>query len=154
MGEEETPKLHKDRNKILMQYAEQSFSGALDEINASLKSEKNHGKKLALLSAKSWILRNKLYASIHDPYIYTLNEIENTDVFDDMDDEDQSAIDSLFDDEAPEKMVEVVILKTTTINGKKLVKDTILEVTEENATKLVDDKKAKISEAEGPEKSK
>lgn len=154
MGEEETAKLHKDRNKILMQYAEQSFSGALDEINASLKSEKNHSKKLALLSAKSWVLRNKLYASIHDPYIYTLNEIENTDVFDDMDDEDQSAIDSLFDDEAPEKMVEVVILKSTTINGKKLVKDTILEVTEENATKLVDDGKAKINDAEEPEKSK
>ena len=154
MGEDETPELHKDRNKILMQYAEQSFSAALDEINSSLKSEKNHGKKLALLSAKSWVLRNKLYASIHDPYIYTLNEIENTDVFDDMDDEDQSAIDNLFDDEAPEKMVEVVILKTSTINGKKLVKDTILEVTEENATKLVDDGKAKISEAEEPKKSK
>ena len=154
MGEEETPELHKDRNKILMQYAEQSFSGALDEINASLKSEKNHGKKLALLSAKSWVLRNKLYASIHDPYIYTLNEIENTDVFDDMDDEDQSAIDNLFDDDAPEKMVEVVILKSTAINGKKLVKDTILEVTEENATKLVDDGKAKISEAGEPEKAK
>ena len=73
--------------------------------------QKNHGKKLALLSAKSWVLRNKLYSSIHDPYIYTLNEIENTDVFDDMDDEDQSAIDSLFDDEAPEEMVEVVILR-------------------------------------------
>ena len=151
MGEEETPKLHKDRNKILMQYADQSFSSALDEINASLKSEKNHSKKLALLSAKSWVLRNKLYASIHDPYIYTLNEIENTDVFDDMDDEDQSAIDNLFDDdEAPEKMVEVTILKSTTLNGKKLVKDTILEVTEENATKLVDDGKAKISEPEVP----
>jgi hypothetical protein len=150
MVEEDTPKLHKDRNKILMQYADQSFSSALDEINASLKSEKNHSKKLALLSAKSWVLRNKLYASIHDPYIYTLNEIENTDVFDDMDDEDQSAIDNLFDDEAPEKMVEVTILKSTTLNGKKLVKDTILEVTEENATKLVDDEKAKISEPEVP----
>ena len=150
MVEEDTPKLHKDRNKILMQYADQSFSSALDEINASLKSEKNHSKKLALLSAKSWVLRNKLYASIHDPYIYTLNEIENTDVFDDMDDEDQSAIDNLFDDEAPEKMVEVTILKSTTLNGKKMVKDTILEVTEENATKLVDDGKAKISEPEVP----
>ena len=154
MGEEETPKLHKDRNKILMQYAEQSFSAALDEINASLKSEKNHGKKLALLSAKSWVLRNKLYASIHDPYIYTLNEIENTDVFDNMDDEDQTAIDNLFDDEAPETMVEVIILKSTPINGKKLVKDTMLEATEEKATKLVDDGKAKISEAEEPKKSK
>jgi len=152
MAEEETSKLHKDRNKILMQYAEQSFSGALDEINSSLKSEKNHSKKLALLSAKSWVLRNKLYASLHDPYIYTLNEIENTDVFDDVGDEDQTAIDNLFDDEAPVKMVEITILKSTTVNGKKLVKDTILEVTEENATKLVDDGKAKFSETEEPEK--
>ena len=153
MADEETSKLHKDRNKILMQHAEQSFTEALDEINASLKSEKNHSKKLALLSAKSWVLRNKLYVSLHDPYIYTLNEIENTDVFDDIDDENQTAIDNLFDDEAPEKpekMVEVTILKSTTVNGKKLVKDTILEVTEENANKLVDDGKAKISEAEEP----
>ena len=155
MADEETSKLHKDRNKILMQHAEQSFTDALDEINASLESEKNHSKKLALLSAKSWVLRNKLYVSLHDPYIYTLNEIENTDVFDDIDDEDQTAIDNLFDDEAdeaPEKMVEVTILKSTTVNGKKLVKDTILEVTEENANKLVDDGKAKISEAEEPKK--
>ena len=152
MAQEETPKLHKDRNKILMKYAEQSFSDALDEINSSLQSEKNHAKKLALLSAKSWVLRNKLYATLHDPYIYTLNEIENTDVFDDLDDEDQTAIDNLFDDEAPEKMVEVTILKSSSVNGKKLAKDTILEVTEENAKKLVEDGKAKISEAEQPEK--
>ena len=152
MAEEETSKLHKDRNKILVQYAEQSFSDALDEINASLESEKNHGKKLALLSAKSWVLRNKLYATIHDPYVYTLNEIENTDVFDEIDDDDQTAIDSLFDEEAPEKMVEITILKSTTVNGKKLVKDTILEVSEENAKKLIEDGKAKISEAEEPEK--
>tara|TARA_Y100001980_G_C14470814_1_gene251017 strand:+ start:419 stop:880 length:462 start_codon:yes stop_codon:yes gene_type:complete len=152
MAQEETPKLHKDRNKILMKYAEQSFSDALDEINSSLQSEKNHTKKLALLSAKSWVLRNKLYATLHDPYIYTLNEIENTDVFDDLDDEDQTAIDNLFDDEAPEKMVEVTILKSSSVNGKKLAKDTILEVTEENAKKLVEDGKAKISEAEQPEK--
>ena len=152
MADEETSKLHKDRNKILMQHAEQSFTEALDEINASLESEKNHSKKLALLSAKSWVLRNKLYASLHDPYIYTLNEIENTDVFDDMDDEDQTAIDNLFDDEVQEKMVEVTILKSTTVNGKKLLKDTILEVTEENASKLVEDGKAKIIKAEESKK--
>ena len=67
-----------------------------------------------------------------------------------MEDEDQTAIDNLFDDETPEKLVEVTIVKSTTLNGKKLVKDTILEVTEENATKLVEDGKAKISEAEEP----
>ena len=153
MEEESSSQLHKERNKILVKFADHSFSSALDEINSELDAEKNHSKKLALLSAKSWVLRNKLYASLHDPYIYTLNEIENTDVFDDMDDDDQTAIDSLFDEEAPEKMVEVTILKSTTINGKKLVKDTILEVTEENAAKLVDDGKAKISEAEEPKES-
>ena len=65
MTENETSNLHKDRNRILVQYAEHSFSAALDEINETLASEKNHGKKLALLSAKSWILRNKLYAALH-----------------------------------------------------------------------------------------
>ena len=45
-------------------------------------------------------------------------------------------------------MVEVVILKSTTVNGKKLVKDTILEVTEENAAKLVDDGKAIINQTD------
>ena len=85
MEEDVTPKLHNDRNRILVQYAEHSFSAALEEINETLKVEKNHSKKLALLSAKSWILRNKLYAALHDPYIYTLNEVENTDVFDDID---------------------------------------------------------------------
>ena len=154
MTENETPKLHKDRNRILVQYAEHSFSAALDEINETLASEKNHGKKLALLSAKSWILRNKLYAALHDPYIYTLNEVENTDVFDEIDDEDQSAIDNLFDDPPVEKMVEIIMIKNASLNGKKLVKDTILEVTEENATKLVDDGKAKISEAKEPKKAK
>ena len=145
MEENLTPKLHKDRNRILGKYAEHSFSAALDEVNESLKTEKKHGEKLALLSAKSWILRNKLYASIHDPYIYTLNEVENTDVFDELEDQDQTAIDNLFDDETSEAMVEITMVKTATINGKKLVKDTILEVTEENANKLIEDGKAKLN---------
>ena len=148
MEENLTPKLHKDRNRILGKYAEHSFSAALDEVNESLKVEKNHAEKLALLSAKSWILRNKLYASIHDPYIYTLNEVENTDVFDELEDQDQSAIDSLFDNETPEVMVEITMVKNATINGKKLVKDTILEVTEENANKLIEDGKAKLSKSD------
>ena len=145
MEENLTPKLHKDRNRILGKYAEHSFSAALDEVNESLKVEKNHAEKLALLSAKSWILRNKLYASIHDPYIYTLNEVENTDVFDQLEDENQTAIDNLFDDETPEVMIEITMVKNATINGKKLLKDTILEVTEENANKLVEDGKAKLN---------
>ena len=145
MEQEIKSELHKERNKILVRFADHSFSSALDEINSELNLEKNHSKKLALLSAKSWVLRNKLHAALHDPYIYSLNEIENTDVFDDIDDEDQTAIDSLFDDDEKENMVEVVMLKNATLNGTKLVKDTILSVTEENSKKLIDDGKAKLT---------
>ena len=145
MEQEIKSELHKERNKILVRFADHSFSSALDEINSELNLEKNHSKKLALLSAKSWVLRNKLHASLHDPYIYSLNEVENTDVFDDIDDEDQTAIDNLFDDDEKETMVEVVMLKNATLNGTKLVKDTILSVTEENSKKLIDDGKAKLT---------
>ena len=145
MEQEIKSELHKERNKILVRLADYSFSSALDEINSELNLEKNHSKKLALLSAKSWVLRNKLHASLHDPYIYSLNEVENTDVFDDIDDENQTAIDNLFDDDVKETTVEVIMLKNATLNGTKLVKDTILSVTEENSKKLINDGKAKLT---------
>lgn len=145
MEEESNSQLHKDRNKVLIKFADHSFTSALDEINSELEIEKNHAKKLALLSAKSWVLRNKLHASIHDPYIYALNEVENTDVFEGIDDEDETAIDNLFDDDIKETMVEVVMLKNATLNGSKLIKDTILSVNEDNANKLVEDGKAKLT---------
>ena len=147
MEEESNSQLHKDRNKVLVKFADHSFSSALDEINSELNAEKNHSKKLALLSAKSWVLRNKLYATLHDPYIYSLNEVENTDIFDGADDENETAIDNLFDDdEKNDGMVEVVMLKNTTLNGTKLVKETTLSVTEESANKLIADGKAKFSD--------
>ena len=147
MEEESNSQLHKDRNKVLVKFADHSFSSALDEINFELNAEKNHSKKLALLSAKSWVLRNKLYATLHDPYIYSLNEVENTDIFDGADDENETAIDNLFDDdEKNDGMVEVVMLKNTTLNGTKLVKETTLSVTEESAKKLIADGKAKLSD--------
>ena len=99
------------------------------------------------MSAKSWVLRNKLYATLHDPYIYSLNEVENTDIFGGADDENETAIDNLFDDdEKNDGMVEVVMLKNTTLNGTKLVKETTLSVTEESANKLIADGKAKLSD--------
>ena len=147
MAEKSNSQLHKDRNKVLVKFADHSFSSALDEINSELNGEKNHSKKLALLSAKSWVLRNKLYATLHDPYIYSLNEVENTDIFDGADDENETAIDNLFDDdEKKDTMVEVVMLKNTTLNGTKLVKETILSVTEDSAKKLIADGKAKLSD--------
>lgn len=130
MDEDINSGIHSARNRILQQYAELSFQDALESINQDLTKEKNKGKRLALLSAKSWVLRNKLHSALHDPYIYSLNEVENTDIFDDLDSEGESAIDGLFDDdEAPdviEQTVDVEILKNTSINGHKVLKGLLL----------------------------
>jgi len=148
MNEEINSGIHSVRNSILQQYAELSFQDALESINQDLTKEKNKGKRLALFSAKSWVLRNKLHSALHDPYIYSLNEVENTNIFDDLDSEGESAIDGLFDDdEAPdviEQTVDVEILKNTSINGHKVLKGSVVSVTEENANKLLNDGKARL----------
>ena len=148
MDEDINSGIHSARNRILQEYAELSFQDALESINQDLTKEKNTGKRLALFSAKSWVLRNKLHSALHDPYIYSLNEVENTDIFDDLDSEGESAIDGLFDDdEAPdvtEQTVDVEILKNTSINGHKVLKGSVVSVTEENANKLLNDGKARL----------
>ena len=148
MTEDINSGIHSARNRILQDYAELSFQDALESINQDLMKEKNKGKRLALLSAKSWVLRNKLYSALHDPYIYSLNEVENTDIFDEVVAESASALDSLFDDddasEVIEQTVDVKILKNTSINGHKVLKGSVVSVTEENAQKLVSDGKAEL----------
>ena len=148
MNEDINSGIHSARNRILQEYAELSFQDALESINQDLMKEKNKGKRLALFSAKSWVLRNKLYSALHDPYTYSINEVENTDIFDEVDSEGESALDSLFDDdEAPEveeDSIDVKILKNTSINGNKVLKGSVVSVTEENAQKLISDGKAEL----------
>ena len=149
MDEDINSGIHSARNRILQEYAELSFQDALESINQDLVKEKNKSKRLALLSAKSWVLRNKLYSTLHDPYIYSLNEVENTDIFDEVDTESESALDILFDDDEAREMVEqsvdVKILKNTSINGHKVLKGSVVSVTEENAQKLINDGKAELN---------
>ena len=147
MDEDINSGIHSARNRILQEYAELSFQDALESIDQDLKKEKNKNKRLALLSAKSWVLRNKLYSALHDPYIYSLNEVENSDIFDEEDTESESALDGLFDDDETsdviEETVDVEILKNTSINGHKVLKGSVVSVTEENANKLLNDGKAR-----------
>jgi hypothetical protein len=75
---------------------------ALSEVKDELKTEKDFHRRLGLLAAKSWILRKKLYVTLHDPYISALSEVEDTDIFDGLDDEDYNDFDSLFDEDTPE----------------------------------------------------
>lgn len=125
---------------------ELSFQDALSDVNERLIMEKKKHTRLALLSAKSWILRNKLQSALHDPYIYSISEVENTDIFEDYEEAEDSAIDNLFDDDVEHYVedVKIEILKNTSINGHKVLKGTVVTVTSEQADKLAAEGKAKI----------
>ena len=155
MTDEPVSTIEVARNKILSGMADLNFQDALSDVEEQLKKEKVKANRLALLSAKSWLLRNKLYSALHDPYIYSINEVENTDIFDGIEeDDDDSALDSLFgddtdvdvDDGVTDETVDVVITKNTTLNGHKVKKDAVVSVTPENADKLISDGKAKLKE--------
>ena len=140
-----TPYTLADRNETLVKYANFSFAAALEEVKEELKVEKDFHRRLGLLAAKSWILRKKLYVALHDPYISALSEIEDTDIFDGLDDDDYNDYDSLFDEDTPEVKVEILILKETTIGGKKIAKDTIVEIEEKEAKNLIKAGNAKLN---------
>ena len=144
-----SPTIEGERNEILRRYGNHSFSAALKEVNDTLLIEKDYETRLGLLAAKSWILRKKLYVTLHDPYISALSEIEDENIFDGFDDDEYNEFDSLFDEETTEKkekMVEILVLKKTTINEKSVAKDTILEVDEKLSKTLIDQGKAKIND--------
>ena len=140
-----TPYTLADRNETLIKYANYSFKAALEEVKEELKVEKDFHRRLGLLAAKSWILRKKLYVTLHDPYISALSEIEDTDIFDGLDEDDYNDYDSLFDEETPEVKIEILILKETTIGGKKIAKDTIVEIEEKEAKNLIKAGNAKLN---------
>ena len=142
-----TPYILADRNEILVKYANFSFREALSEVNQEIETEKERSRRLGLLAAKSWILRKKLYAALHDPYISALSEVEDTDIFDGLDDEDLNEYDSLFDDDVQVANLEILILKETTAGGKKLAKDTILDLPKTEAQKLIDKGDAKLNKS-------
>ena len=146
MSDESQSSVNIARNKILHEMGELSFQDALSEVNERLLKEKTKPTRLALLSAKSWILRNKLHSALHDPYIYSISEVENTDIFEDYEEAEDSAIDSLFDDDVENSVedVKIEILKNTSINGHKVLKGTVVTVTPEQADKLVAEGKATI----------
>ena len=140
-----TPYTLADRNETLVKYANFSFTAALEEVKGELKVEKDFHKRLGLLAAQSWILRKKLYVALHDPYISALSEIEDTDIFDGLDEDDYNDYDSLFDEDTPEVKIEILMLKQTTVGGKKIAKDTIVEIEEKEAKSLIKAGNAKLN---------
>jgi hypothetical protein len=143
-----SPIMEKERNKILNQYSDFSFDEALDEVKSSLKTEKNTATRLVLLAVKSWIIKIKVHVLLNEPFTFSLGEMEGTNVFTANDDEDpDDTVDGLFDDDNDDASddVEIVITKTTSLNGDKLLKNAVLEVSKDDAKKLISENKAKYT---------
>ena len=145
-----SPIMEKARNKILVQYSDSTFDEALDGVKSSLKTENDMPSRLALLAAKSWIIRNKVHVLMNEPFTYSLSEMEGTNIFSENEDEDEDTVDGLFDDDEDEngdnsEKVKIVIIKATTLNGDKLLKDAAMEVGKDDAEKLILEKKAKYA---------
>ena len=145
-----TPTMLKARNEILVQFGDHTFDQALDEVKTLLSDKKYSSTRLALFAAQSWILRNKIYAMMNEPFVYSLNELENTNIFSGTDDEDLGGgLEGLFDDDddddgiRADDQIEISIIKTTTYNGVKFAKDMVIKVSRIDAERLVSDKKAK-----------
>ena len=151
-----SPIMEKARNKVLVQYSDSTFDEALDGVKSSLKTENDMASRLALLAAKSWIIRNKVHVLMNEPFTYSLSEMEGTNIFsenkDDGEDEAEDTVGGLFDDdedddenEGNSAKVKIVIIKATTLNGDKLLKNAAIEVGKDDAEKLVLEKKAKYA---------
>ena len=137
----------KARNEILVEFGDHTFDHALDEAKSLLENEKNSSTRLALLAAKSWIIRNKVYAMMNEPFVYSLNELENTNIFSGSEEDSGGGLDGLFDDDddddAVDENVEVSIIKAITRDGVKIAKDMVIKVSKGDAEKLISEKKAK-----------
>ena len=141
-----SPTMLKARNEILVKFGDYTFEHALDEVKSLLKNEKNNSTRLALLAAKSWIIRNKVYAMMNEPFVYSLNELENTNIFSGSEEDLGGDLDGLFDDDVDDDVdenVEVSIIKAITRDGIKIAKDMVIKVSRSDAKKLISEKKAK-----------
>ena len=138
------PTMLKARNEILVKFGDYTFEHALDEAKSLLKNEKNNSTRLALLAAKSWIIRNKIYAMMNEPFVYSLNELENTNIFSGSEEDSGGKLDGLFDDDDDvDENVEVSIIEAITHGGVKIAKDMVIKVSKGDAEKLISEKKAK-----------
>ena len=141
MVEQMSVEFEADRNSVLRSIGEKTFDDALEYVALLLSKEKVHAKRLVLLSAKSWILRNKLHAALHDPFITSLDEVENVTIFDEVDEDTESDLDditSIFEDQ-----VKMLTLKDTSLDGHKITKGSTFKVSPKKAEKLISEGKAK-----------
>ena len=116
-----TPTMQDSRNKIIGEFLESTFDEALTQVDEKLKVEAEFSNRLPLLAARSWLIRKKVHALMHEPFVFSIGDLENLDISPTIVEEDENSLaSSLFDDDDDDE--EEVIVKETKKAAKKETK--------------------------------
>ena len=114
------PTMQDSRNKIIGEFLEFTFDEALTQVDGKLEVEAEFSNRLPLLAARSWLIRKKVHALMHEPFVFSIGDLENLDISPTIVEEDENSLaSSLFDDDDDE---EEVIVKETKKAAKKETK--------------------------------
>ena len=125
-----TPELTDSRNRIIGEFLDYSFDEALRELDQKLAVETEFSDLLTLMAARSWLIKNKVHALIHEPFAFSIGDLEGLDIsptIKDEDDDDSFAA-SLFgddDDDDDDFEVEVPKISKKKVAAKKVKKNSI-----------------------------
>ena len=118
-----TPTMQDSRNKIIGEFLESTFDEALTQVDEKLKVEPEFSKRLPLLAARSWLIRKKVHALMHEPFVFSIGDLENLDISPTIVEEDENSLaSSLFDDDDDEE--EVIVKETKKVAKKETKKNT------------------------------
>jgi hypothetical protein len=111
-----TPEMQDSRNKIIGEFLDFTFDEALTQVDGKLEVEAEFSNRLPLLAARSWLIRKKVHALMHEPFVFSIGDLENLDISPTVIEEDENSLaSSLFDDDDDDE----VIVKETKKAAKK-----------------------------------
>ena len=166
------PKLLDGRNKIIGEFLDLTFDEALAQVDQKFENETEFSNRLIILAARSWLIRKKVYALLHEPFVFSVGDLEGLDISPTItDEEDDSLAASLFGDddddvfaEEPKEIVKKVSKKATKkkteqtddtnkpqtddTNKPQIVKISIIKNMTLNGVKLVKDMVLEVSSAD------
>ena len=125
-----TPELTDSRNRIIGEFLDYSFDEALRELDQKFAVETEFSDLLTLMAARSWLIKNKVHALIHEPFAFSIGDLEGLDISPTIkdDDDSDSLAASLFgddDDDDDDFEVEVPKISKKKVAAKKVKKNSI-----------------------------
>ena len=110
-----TPQMQDSRNNIIGEFLDFTFDEALTQVDGKLEVEVEFSNRLPLLAARSWLIRKKVHALMHEPFVFSIGDLENLDISPTIVEEDEDSLaSSLFDDDDDEE--EVIVKELSLIH--------------------------------------